>query len=519
MTQQTRTVPAVVVRFRLRFLDDGSRVVLPPGWDYADGDYPEVPLNFREYAAEGVVTPLAVNLSRTPVRHPDVCRVSFDAGVLPVDPRSLRAIGIEVFADAITPAELQDAERQGRALFPLERKRLRFIGTARAEDWLDDQQTINITARDFTQLLMESDLPAAVAAGLDVRGDVVSVVQEIVDACPAAVGLRVLWVGEEAAPGIAEAGLTKDRKVRIKVKPKAPTTGGAETPKEAPVAASEEKATAQRTTITKKIPYLPVKPKTTYWDAITDIVVSIGCVAMMDRNRLLIGPARTVFASSQKHEFRARINCDRIRFQKQFGRTNIPGVLVVAWDTTNRRRLIAVFPPAPFSEKGGERVYDPRYDLSKHQIQTLSGVTDQAALDLAAEAVFHEVSRQQVAGSLSTIDMHSLGKEDAAFLSLKSGSTIDLSPPLPTWEQGDIRQLGEQEIVKRFQALGVKPEVASELARRTVDGAVTTFWTTSALHTWATQRGWECRVSFAELPVAYSQPRDHEPVTIVGRAR
>lgn len=470
MPPRRRTSAVWAVRLRLRFEDAPGAVpaaLLPAGWSTSEDPAARGPDAWRDlgaggvYSASAVVMPSLVTIERTPHRQPSTCTVEIPWAVLPLDPRVIRALGVEVFAAAVTPDELSDSTRTGRLPFDLTRETLRFMGTARPVN-SEPRRKVTISASDFTHLAVEAKPGPAALRALDLDGTVVTVAQQVLDACPATRGMRVVWSGDGTPPPVVSLEAASDGTVKL-----------------------------------GRVPYNPQEPETTAWDVVTDISTRCGCVAWIDLDTVRIATARTVFAGGAVRRFVDAVSISRLVFSRDLGRRNIPAVEVRAWSAQRGLVLRDRFPAdAPVS--------------TEDVIQTVSGVETVAGL---AEALYYELRRQRMDGMFETASISPIGADDGALLALTPGDVIDVAPPLVAFEAGDLRELPQATARQRLIDAGIRPAVADAITAALYSGRLTTYWTREARFRWAPGSGTEIGVSFAELPTLLSQPRGRLIVT------
>jgi len=474
---------------RLRF-EDGvgavPAVVLPAGWQTAQDDSARGPEAWRElsaggaYSAVAVVRPSRVRIERTPHREPDTATITIPWAVLPIDPRVVRALGVEVFAAAITPAERAAAERTGALPFELTRKTRRFVGTVRPFA-VEPRREIELSASDFTLLLVEAKPTPAQIAALDLSKSIVEAVQTLVSQLPATRGMRVWWVGDTAAPLSAESGAVRWRAVSRVVDTQPTPNAVASSP---PAVLAAGVPADGRATEAGRVPYLPVEPDTSAWDVITDLTTQCGCVAWVSGDAVFLGPARTVFAGGAARRFVDARNLSRLRFARDLGRRSIPAVEVRCWSAAQRRVLVDRYPATAAA-------------TTEDVIRTVAGVESVAGL---AEPLYHELRRQRMDGGFDTADVSALDSDGGELLGLHPGDALDVSPALAVFDAGDLRALPAAEVQARLEAAGVSAPVAEALAGALTAGRLTTYWTQRVSLSWSAGQGTTLSVAFAELP-------------------
>lgn len=572
-----RVCPVAVVRLRLRFEESVGAVpaaILPPGWtDTATAAGPDHwrQLSAGPYAQIATVYPSDVTYTYMPPRQASQVDVRISWKTLPVDPRTLRGVGIEVFTDAVTPDARLRWQDQGIPPFDLTRDRLRFMGTADRFQKSIDKSYVRIPGRCFTGLLLDARLYPAAAASVNLLLPIDKVVAQLVGTHPATTGMEVVWLGAAAAPTLEEAGLATSRRIQVSrpdaaardqaqgvaARGSASTIGAADlatmrvTQAAAPVAGSSpvgaltglvappaRKAAPRATrfrSVVDMVPYLPVKDDTSIWDAITDITVQAGIVAWVHLDKVYLAPARNVFAGARRRRFVQARNCNDLSFERDLGRRNIPAVEVRCWDSENRRRLVARYPTdtaIPTTKVSGKtRPINPfaapardRRQSDEDVVRVVQGITSQADLDACAEAIYLELRRNQLAGGLKTTRMVELGADgtlgpdpERLLLDLRSGDVIDVQPALAAWDAGDLSTLKPAQIQARLEATGVSSKVAVSLAAAASKGLLTTFWTKEAAHNFSSKNGYSLAVRFSELPTVGELNRGRDELVIERR--
>jgi len=421
--------------------------------------------------------------------------LTFDFRDLPLDPRMIRACGVEVYLGAV-PAQDFAYGITGDT-DPVTGQRTSILATAkngfpRTEDMLlvgtvdtwavehgETSSEVTIEGRDLRGIFLDAKCPVDKLETLDLRKPITEVVKDILGLVPAELGFRVEvrgedFLGSEPSPADVE-GLTRVRKgadgKQTKSKPPGSETLG-------------------------------------YWDIITRYCQLCGCIPYFTGNVLFIRPARQIFdvvdATNEYTEThtpfadgRPRLskqerpngtvgyvervvrlliygqNLSKLSFERKYAGTNVPLVEVVSLDDAQRgagKLLVAQWPPA------GSRSAELKGTSEKVRI-SYPGIRDQKRLEQIAQGIYEEIGRSEMGGSCETKDLCSFGGDNADpdMLRLRPAAAVEFAvdarslssrSPLVALLASHAR-MGFDELVKEFQTrLGEKGKVGDQnLAR------------------------------------------------------
>lgn len=422
---------------------------------------------------------------------------------LPVDPRSVRAIMVLHYEGTVSAADtMAVASLSGtRAQLPLVGSNLRFIGVADALDAAHSGEgsEIQITCRDLTAVLIDAKTPVGFSRSMRSGQSIVDACRDILRTNPAFDLIRgPFWAGP-GEPPVFDAALYPRLAFRAADRAKAARSGAVPVPVRnvsAGASGGEEES---------------------YWDAITDLCVSHAVHPMVELDRLVIFPPRTLYAtrpSAQREvnaarEFptpgghRAQIGDTRpirrmlwgadisdFRIHRELARVKVPTIRVSGRDpdAPADKRLISETWPAP-AQLGASTPEGPEDESAapnaavsasgKQKAEevlnlTVARVKDRAQLREIARQVYDSIGRQEASIVLSTDDLSSwsdhpafVPNEDPDLLGIAAGDAVEVlvasgreGQPFTVTELGQLHEAGEGALIGR----GFSPAAARVLS-------------------------------------------------------
>jgi hypothetical protein len=314
-----------------------------------------------------VARPRAVTIERNDYNTADTCEVELDVQRLPILPRMIRQVLIQVYVgDAggmlTTPEDLQDDDSL-----------IRFIGYVDEPEMAlsEDEGKITWKARDYTGLY------------LDARHPHPSLVPSYGDTLDVALR-RVL----NAVPGGAHIDL------ELQGLQKWPDLGTA-----APRALKDAK--------------MGVKPEDTLWHYVKRACDPVAMIPRIVLDKLVVGTSRGLRAPRRRPVFVYGHNLTDYKEKRNLVRLK-EGIGLNAYDVTQQKYITAVYPP-----HGDVRVTKPKKHATKrHQAPPpvpgsedkrqwfpYGSVAGEDALEDAAERLFNERNRQEFEGEFKIARM------------------------------------------------------------------------------------------------------------------
>lgn len=453
--------PSVVVNLRLRFDETFQVVDLPeplPQSGSIDAVSDDVGPVTRPLITRVGNDNLSHILNRIPksasftlpgFRQAATFQLVFDYRELPIDPRLLRAIGVEIFqgvvkendfATGMVQIEPDGTRRSILNVFQEDGQvnddLLLMAGVV--DTWkmthTDSNSIIEMEGRDLRGIFLDSPLNIAIFRSIDLRKPIHEVISSIIETHPAGEDMNVVTYEEEwpnaFIPSVADKdGLTRPRR-------KANGSGSnASSPTSSP----------------------------TYWDMITQMSSLVGGVPYFEGRDLVIRPARGVFSQINNENgdspFRkpgtntsiARIdnegkpfyvrrmihgrNIKSLSFERKYTGTKVPVIEVVSLDTSGQSRgpgklLIQRWPPQDkkLAQISG---VSPSGEVAQTDVLRINkpGIRDPDKLLEIAKDLYEEIGRQEIGGACETKSVASFGlmvdNDDPDLLRLKPGHAVE----------------------------------------------------------------------------------------------
>lgn len=231
--------------------------------------------------------------------------LEFDWRELPIDPRLLRAIGIEIYVGSVDPSDFatgmtsigQDGRRrsvlqtQDAAGAPKD-DLLALCGVV--DTWAvthGEGSTIKMEGRDLRGVLLDSPINPNVVAKIDLTRPLVVVIADIMRAHPAAQYMKILynpddWPNGVPPPCADREGMTRVRQGAARGSTPATTS---DKPKKEKVANETAKGLQGGSS----------SDTTSFWDLITRYCFLVGAIPFFRGRNLIIRPARSIFDQSK----------------------------------------------------------------------------------------------------------------------------------------------------------------------------------------------------------------------------
>jgi hypothetical protein len=370
------------------------------------------PAGATEPNLRAAVVPLKAALARRPHSQADTAEVELRGAALPFDPRVVEGLGLRVYM-ANAAREGEDIQRE---------ENLRFLGTIDLfENEQDETDVVSLKARDLSGALRDTKpLPAAYAPRYS-------------DTLHAAI-LRITG-------GVLGAGVLE--------------VVGEDVPLSSLVD-SRSSASPVR---------LP--NDATAWGVVEYLCSLCGLLVQVRLDRVEVLQARAAYSHSREPravlEFNSpSANVLKLKTGKKFVR-NRKGIKVVAFDTTTRRRVEAVYPPdseLPPRHQGTPsrgRRRRARPQPPERDVFTVAGVTQAEQLTNVARSIWLERSRQEAEVECETPFFME------PFLSLANGDRVSLQLNRALAAGLNLSQPRAEQVRWVRLRLGVEAPVASLL--------------------------------------------------------
>ncbi len=400
----------------------------------------------RSYA----VIPQSVEVERNDHRHADTALVVVDYRDLPLDPRAVRSILVEVLLGDIRDPTL--------TAVPTTRSWRRFIGYVdEPETTLEESgETVRLQCRDYTALFCDYEWPGT---AIDVSGPLTTVIATIIEAVPGASSLPVVFDASGSADLVLAGYIGR----------------------------------------TKFAPHA----KDDAWTVLVDLLSRAGLIPVIILDELHVLSAKDVSGARAVRMLYGR-NIARLSWLRKFNEAATQQIEVRAWDEVSRTARTGRYPAAAITTR---RKVSTTGKVSTEKAPILAfyvaGTYSEAQLTDIAEAIYAEVGREQFEGSLETAEM--LDLDDVELPGLANGDTLAVR--LDSGVLASIEGMSEAEAVAFLsgsdprrptpaQPLDATAAAALVSVARRMDDTASSFYVKSARHRWSRGQGYSLEVTF-----------------------
>lgn len=454
--------------------------------------------------------------------------LTFSFRDFPLDPRAIRALGVEVYIGTVEGTDFARsmlAEKDYGSLAGIlsaDPANLAMAGVADtiSTTYGDNGAEVVIEGRDLRGMFLDARLAPEVLAKLDVSQDIGSLIKQLLGYVPSAdkIPIEVSPAAEwpnGVIPKVADASvMTRANKGAEGNKQQAPTkgaTGGGN------------------------------GSGLVFWDMVTQLCFLVGAIPYFEGHTLWIRPVQTIYdrrrtstppfkggkprrikTSAGEEELRLRRmvfgrNLRSLSFERKVGGTaKVPSVRVVSnvTDSTTRgpgRILEARYPEEGDDKKKATDV-DPSGEDAKDEVITIPvpGIKDETRLKDIARAIHEEIGRSELGGKAASKELASFGGDnsDADILRLNPGDPVEFvadatgtrSVPPVVSELNNLAAMSPGAATAMIaKRLGGDRDLAAVLvgtARGTFQKLQTTFRVDTVRYTWDVTGGIEAEFDF-----------------------
>ena len=410
---------------------DGVLVLVQPGDDPTQLGTPHeqhASLDGYTHVIDGIV-PSTAGLGLNGIRTADTLHLDLKFRDLPIDPRTVRACGIEFFLGCVAAEDfhlgMTGQLRDGSAI-PLNvipdtyldrygrpRTNLRFQGWV--DDWVcdwpgDGATVVSLDCTDNTRLLIDQDHPPKLSIPIDAPID--QAVAQYLANFPQFRGLRVEYRPIGAERPVLGQVLTKQAYPNG-VGPSAATGGDS---------------------------------KLNCWDYLTDVIGSIGLTVRMQGTTIVIQRARTLYANKfsgrEDDPFRGRIlpggrelsrrlfiyghNIESMSPRRNFTKNSPTNVEVRCYNGKRKKTLIARYPTFVASKQ--KKLLPGESSETKYTVVRVTGIEDEATLRVIAQTSYETQGRKELEFDITTKNLASMGGDnlDPDLFDMQEGDAIDI---------------------------------------------------------------------------------------------
>ena len=458
--------PSMVVNLQLRF-DEGST----PGTDQptpksaddlCDAIIPSKPSTGGEQPVildRGIgdlsqiigIVPRSASVTIPGYRQAGTFNIELAFRDLPLDPRVIRAMAVDIHLDAVAAQDFGDGMTSN---FDAATRRPSIIGTSEDNillrgladtvvvEYGDRETVVRIDGRDLRGMLLDTSVPAKILACIDVNKPIDEVVRHIVQKLhPQGGGVPVDVDASEWPGGQVPSPATLSDVTRANLD----ALGQSLRP--------NAKGEVQQVN---------------FWDLITTYCFLVGGVPHFVGPRLRIRPAKTLFDARRQEQagfkgdpdtpfsggqprnvqppfsktpeqfnFRRVVfgrDIKSLSFERKLAGVKVPVIECVSYDTgggvRGEGRLLKVqFPPST-EEAARTTGVAPSGKTAQTDVLRIDvpGVTSKDRLETIAENLYHEIGRQELGGSVETKNLASFGGDnrDPDLVRLRPGDPVEI---------------------------------------------------------------------------------------------
>lgn len=333
--------------------------------------------------------PKKVDVNINDYTQADTFNMELDYKSFPFDPRAIRALGVTIHME-----DTNDVIKPTAA-------NVVFQGFADEETITldDDSRTVAFEGRDFTSCLIDAPFPKG--SPIPLTTPLEQLLKDLVTAVPATVDLKVENRTEQELPTLAQ------------FSPDFNSLSGQKN----------------------------VRRDDTYWDVIQDLVGRAGLIAYIELDKLVISRPRVLYSRAQAIQFIYGKNLKKLEFKRKLGRQKNFNIKVVSLDIQSKQVIQALIPEEA-TEEWSQSIGVPRarIKIPKNQVKSFGKDTKKTGVTTATnagtpratpdeqedapflsfripkiknkqqlvkigEGIFEEIGRQQIDGSMETLEM------------------------------------------------------------------------------------------------------------------
>ena len=460
------------------------------------------------------------------IRQAGKFNLTFDFRDLPVDPRTVRAIGVEIHQGAVPSSDYargmigqqtangqllsilrQDSSGLG---FLLNESTLLFSGAAdtMAVHHTDRQSKVMIQGRDVRGILMDAKIPVKKVAKIKLSNPLHTVIADIIKTITRDESFQLDISMDEREWPDGKIPSPGDKKGLTRVRQKAAGDAAKSTP--------------------------PGAGAPSYWDLITQYCSLVGGIPHLVGTVLWIRPAHSIYKrildESIPTPFRNAAprpveGGDQLRvrqlvygrdltslsFERKFNGANVPLIKAVSVDDRKRGRgklLEVQWPPK------GSKAAKLKGDSEVLRVP-VPGVIDKDRLKSVAREVYEELGRGEMGGSAETSDLASIGggNDDPDMLRLRPTDAVELlvdsralssNTPLVS-ELNEHRQRSfEEEVQHLTERIGDETfaRVLTAISRGNITRILDFFRVGNVRYTWQVASGMKIAFDFQNYVIA-----------------
>ena len=385
--------------------------------------------------------PRSVEVERNDHRHADTANLEVDYRDLPLDPRTVRSLAVQVYLGDVASMDgelsTSDAHR-------------RFLGYVdEPEATLEEAgEVVRLQCRDYTALFLDFRWPET---KIRVDRAFTDVIAEVLATVPGAGEMKVAFDADGAGA-------------------------------------------LQLSAMIGRSAFAP-QDKDDAWTVLVDLCGRAGLIPVVVLDTLRIVSASDAGTGSVR--FLYGQNVATLRYRRKYNETATQQIEVRCWDEQARATRIAQYPAAAITTR---RKVSATGKISTENAPILAfyvaGTYTEAQLGDIARRIYDEAAREQFEGELETAEMADLDDVDVLGLANGDAISVRLGSNLLASIEGMSPGEAVTHLVSGASALDEAVARALVAAWQKAEGRVTTFYVKSALHSWSRDDGYRLKVSF-----------------------
>jgi len=446
--------------------------------------------------------------------------LSFAWRDLPIDPRAIRALGVEIYIGTVSALNFARGMRgekdngQLASYIVQNAQNLMLAGIAdnHTVTFNDRGSEVKIDGRDLRSIFIDGKIAPETVKQVKVDQPINKVVQDILNRAPQGANINVNIDPNDWPNGVVPSPADPRLVSRISLGANGQKPG-----------------------------HMPVKGSSVtlnFWDIITNFCLLVGAVPYFRGYDLWIRPARSLFdqakaegpnrnptpfkdglkraiplagGKSEDIAFRRMVygsNISSLNFERKLaGASKVPTVKCVSVDPSQPGEDKLIEGEWPKADKAKVTNVSPSGNESGQEILRIPvpGITDKSRLEQIAEQIYEEIGRGELGGSCSSKDLASLGgdNEDADIVRLRPGDAVEFLvdatgvrglPPVVSQLNNTAAQSTQEAAKELTEILGGQrySDLANVLvgtARGTIQNLQSVFRVANVKYSWAAESG------------------------------
>lgn len=422
------------------------------------------------------ISPFSASVELPGYRQAGKFNLSFRWRELPIDPRLVKACGVEIHLGSVSPDDFaigmtrKEINWRRRSIIDIRNSvdalrpdTIAMVGTVDSwtVDFEDSGGTVSIEGRDNRGILLDANFDPAMLGQINVSNNIKEVVEQILSFHPL-FGPAFSFNGGNRIKVKANINEFKDRKLPLVLQDDLTTRVNekARTVKAKADAAAAKAVKAGRTP--RAAPPKGDHDKLNYWDLITHYCYLVGVIPTFLGEDILLRPVRnlydmrvnagtdptkpTPFQNGQIRSVQTENGIQHLRlrrlvygrdvqslkFERKIGGVKGRAIQVYSVNTSSDKkdgRMISVIWPReadPDYQKVSKQDVSGQGSQEEILVIHLSGITQKERLEEVAQAIYEELNRSEVGGSCVTKTLSSYGgsNEDPDLLRLRPGDAV-----------------------------------------------------------------------------------------------